>query len=147
MKMRIRRQWLCVAAFVAAGLLRDGSAFAAQQASRPSILTGRNTWQLKEAVSHNGLFPSGFETYPDLLEKAGYFVGLTGKGWGPGDFRTAAKRTRNPAGPSFDKLTQQVPASGISPQDYAGNFDGFLKARPKDKPFCFWMGFHEPHRA
>src|SRR2546430_17635488 len=42
---------------------------------RASILTGRNTWQLREAVSHNGLFPAGFEVYPDLLEKAGYFVG------------------------------------------------------------------------
>src|SRR5919106_780726 len=69
---------------------------------RASILTGRNTWQLKEAVSHNGLFPAGFEVYPDLLEKSGYTIGLTGKGWGPGDFRTAAKFTRNPAGPSFD---------------------------------------------
>src|SRR5436190_10663601 len=82
---------------------------------RASILTGRNTWQLKEAVSHNGLFPSGFEVYPDLLEQSGYFVGLTGKGWGPGDFKTQANRTRNPAGTSFDKLSQSVPASGISP--------------------------------
>ena len=113
---------------------------------RASILTGRNTWQLKEAVSHNGLFPAGFEVYPDLLEKAGYFVGLTGKGWGPGDFRTCG-RTRNPAGPSIDKKTQDVPASGISRSDYAGNFADFLKQRPADKPFCFWMGFHEPHRA
>ena len=69
---------------------------------RASILTGRYTWQLKEAVSHGGYFPATFETYPDLLEKSGYVVGLTGKGWGPGDFRTLAKRTRNPAGPSFD---------------------------------------------
>ena len=114
---------------------------------RASILTGRNTWQLKEAVSHNGLFPAGFEVYPDLLEKAGYFVGLTGKGWGPGDFQTAAQRTRNPAGPGFNSLTQQVPASGIGRNDYPGNFAEFLKARPKDKPFCFWMGFTEPHRA
>src|SRR4029453_7041371 len=113
---------------------------------RASILTGRNTWQLKEAVCHNGIFPSGFETYPDLLEKSGYFVGLTGKGWGPGDFK-ACGRTRNPAGPGFDKLTQEVPASGISKGDYSGNLGEFLKARPKDKPFCFWMGFHEPHRA
>src|SRR5262245_63220740 len=51
-----------------------------------------------------------------------------------------------PAGPSFDKLNQPVPANGISPQDYSGNFGEFLKARPKEKPFCFWMGFHEPHR-
>ncbi len=114
---------------------------------RASILTGRNTWQLKEAVSHNGLFPAGFEVYPDLLEKAGYFVGLTGKGWGPGDFQSAAKWTRNPAGPGFNSLTQQVPASGINRNDYPGNFAEFLKQRPKDKPFCFWMGFSEPHRA
>jgi arylsulfatase A-like enzyme len=113
---------------------------------RASILTGRNTWQLKEAVSHNGMFPDGFETYPDLLEKAGYEPGLTGKGWGPGDFKTLAHRTRNPAGPSFDGLTNPVPATGISRIDYAGNFDAFLKKRDKAKPFCFWMGFHEPHR-
>ncbi len=114
---------------------------------RASILTGRNTWQLKEAVSHGGVFPAGFETYPDLLEKAGYVVGLTGKGWGPGDFKSVAKRTRNPAGPSFDKLTQKVVASGISPNDYPGNLGEFLQQRDKAKPFCFWMGFHEPHRA
>src|SRR5262245_23411342 len=114
---------------------------------RACILTGRNTWQLKEAVSHNGLFPAGFEVYPDLLEKAGYFVGLTGKGWGPGDFQTQAKRTRNPAGPGFNGLTQQVPASGIGRNDYPGNFAEFLKSRPKEQPFCFWMGFTEPHRA
>ncbi len=114
---------------------------------RATILTGRNTWQLREAVSHNGFFPAEFETYPDLLEKAGYVPGLTGKGWGPGDFKTLAKRTRNPAGPSFDELNQDVPASGISRNDYPGNFAAFLKQRDKSKPFCFWMGFHEPHRA
>ncbi len=114
---------------------------------RASILTGRNTWQLKEAVSHGGYFPPGFETYPDLLEKSGYVVGLTGKGWGPGDFKTLAKRTRNPAGPSFDSRTQKPIASGIGPNDYPGNFGDFLGQRDKTKPFCFWMGFHEPHRA
>ena len=113
---------------------------------RASILTGRNTWQLEEAVCHNGLFPAKFVVYPDLLEKAGYTVGLTGKGWGPGDFK-AGGRTRNPAGPSFDQKTQEVPASGISRNDYPGNFEAFLKQRPADQPFCFWMGFHEPHRA
>ncbi|MBI3879597.1 MAG: sulfatase [Verrucomicrobia bacterium] len=113
---------------------------------RASILTGRNTWQLNEAVSHGGYFPAGFETYPDLLETNGYVVGLTGKGWGPGDFKTLAQRTRNPAGPGFDKRTQEVIARGISPNDYPGNFGDFLQQRDKSKPFCFWMGFHEPHR-
>jgi N-sulfoglucosamine sulfohydrolase len=113
---------------------------------RASILTGRNTWQLKEAVSHGGHFPADFEVYPDLLEKSGYDIGLTGKGWGPGDFKTLAKRTRNPAGPSFDALKQQPPAAAISNNDYPGNFGEFLRQRDKSKPFCFWMGFTEPHR-
>src|SRR5829696_6997186 len=94
---------------------------------RASILTGRNTWQLEEAVSHNGLFPAGFEVYPDLLEKAGYFVGLTGKGWGPGDFKTQAKRTRNPAGPSFDQAKHEPPTKAINKNDYPANFEAFLK--------------------
>lgn len=114
---------------------------------RATILTGRNTWQLEEASCHNGLFPSKFAVYPDLLEAAGYTVGLTGKGWGPGDFKSTGWK-RNPAGPSFDsKKMAEVPASGISKTDYVANFEDFLKQRPAGKPFCFWMGFHEPHRA
>lgn len=112
---------------------------------RASILTGRSTWQLEEASCHNGLFPSKFAVYPDLLEAAGYTVGLTGKGWGPGDYKSTGFK-RNPAGPSFDEAKNKPPTSGIGPLDYAANFEAFLAQRPKDKPFCFWMGFHEPHR-
>jgi arylsulfatase A-like enzyme len=116
---------------------------------RASILTGRNSWQTEEACCHNGLFPSKFAVYPDLLEEAGYVVGLTGKGWGPGDFKSTGFK-RNPAGPSFDEFKQEVPASGIRNADYARNFEAFLKHRAATgagKPFCFWMGFSEPHRA
>jgi N-sulfoglucosamine sulfohydrolase len=112
---------------------------------RASILTGRNTWQLEEACCHNGIFPSKFAVYPDLLEKAGHTVGLTGKGWGPGDFRSTGFK-RNPAGPSFDQLKTTVPTGNINRNDYSGNFAAFLKARPVGKPFSFWMGFYEPHR-
>ena len=113
---------------------------------RASILTGRNTWQLEEATCHNSIFPAKFAVYPDLMEVAGYTVGLTGKGWGPGDFKVTG-RTRNPAGPSFDELTHEVPASGIAKTDYPGNFAAFLEQQPEEKPFCFWMGFKEPHRG
>jgi arylsulfatase A-like enzyme len=113
---------------------------------RATILTGRNSWQLKEAVNHNSIFPSEFEVFPDLLEKAGYFVGFTGKGWGPGDFRSTGWK-RNPAGPEFTGRTLKPPASGISNKDYAGNFEDFLAKRPANKPFYFWLGTHEPHRA
>lgn len=113
---------------------------------RASILTGRNSWQLEEAMSHNGIFPSKFAVFPYLLEKAGYTIGLTGKGWGPGDFKSTGFK-RNPAGPSFDEFKTTPPTTGISRNDYARNFEAFLKQRPAGKPFSFWMGFTEPHRA
>ncbi len=112
---------------------------------RASILTGRNTWQLEEAVNHFGIFPAKFAVYPDLLEKAGYTVGLTGKGWGPGDFKSTGFK-HNPAGPSFDEHKTTPPTTGIGRNDYARNFEAFLGQRAKGKPFCFWMGFAEPHR-
>src|SRR5262249_4634621 len=94
---------------------------------------------------HYGLFPSKFAVYPDLLEQSGYAVGLTGKGWGPGDFHSTGFK-RNPAGPGYERHKLAVPASGISRGDYAANFADFLKQRPAGRPFCFWMGFREPHR-
>lgn len=113
---------------------------------RASILTGRNSWQLEEAVCHGGYFPAKFAVYPDLMQAAGYNIGLTGKGWGPGDFKLNG-RTQNPAGPSFDEHKIQPPAKGIGQNDYSKNFEAFLAQRDKGKPFSFWMGFQEPHRA
>lgn len=114
---------------------------------RASILTGRNTWQLKEGVSHYGYFPAGFEVYPDLLEKTGYAIGATGKGWGPGDFQGIAHRSRNPAGPIVNTARSTPPASGIAKIDYEKNFENFLAARAQGASFCYWMGFQEPHRT
>lgn len=111
---------------------------------RASILTGRNTWQLEEAACHFGIFPSKFAVYPDLLERSGYTLGLTGKGWGPGDYKSTGF-PRNPAGPNYDRKTLKPPTAMIGKNDYAANFGEFLAGRPAGKPFCFWMGFTEPH--
>lgn len=113
--------------------------------SRAALLTGRYCWQLEEAGTHASSFSTKYVTYPDLLEAAGYFVGFTGKGWAPGDFK-ASGRMRNPAGPEFAERTMEAP-EGISPNDYAANFEDFLKARTPGKPFCFWYGGKEPHRV
>jgi arylsulfatase A-like enzyme len=113
---------------------------------RATILTGRNSWQTKEAVSHFSFFPNDFPVYTALLEKAGYFVGLTGKGWGPGDFQ-ATGFAHNPAGRAWDRAKLKPAYKGIGNNDYSANFDLFLKDRPANQPFCFWMGFTEPHRA
>jgi arylsulfatase A-like enzyme len=96
-------------------------------ASRAAMLTGQAPHRLQEGANLHCFLPSRFAVYPDLLEQAGYFVGHTGKGWGPGNIQ-AGGRTRNPAGPQFK------------------SFDDFLKQRPEGKPFCFWFGGHDPHR-
>lgn len=114
--------------------------------SRATILTGRNSWQLKEAINHYSIFPNEFAIYPTVLEKNGYFTGMTGKGWGPGDFQSTGW-PHNPAGHEFQAKTLKPPYTGISNRDYAGNFDDFLEKKPKDQPFCFWMGPQEPHRV
>ena len=118
--------------------------------SRASILTGRHTWQLEEACNHWNNWPAKFPVYTDVLADAGYHVGFTGKGWGPGDWQVAG-RTCNPAGPEYDARTLEPPSSTISRKDYAANFTDFLDARSVDadgepSPFCFWYGGHEPHR-
>ncbi|MBI2686704.1 MAG: sulfatase [Acidobacteria bacterium] len=114
--------------------------------SRASILTGRGIWQLEEAGTHASLFPRKFTVFPDLLEKAGYFIGLTGKGAGPTNFKDAGW-PHNPAGPAFDERKAPKGNLTVNADDYAANFDEFLTKRPKSHPFFFWYGGHEPHRG
>ncbi|MEO6809039.1 MAG: sulfatase [Isosphaeraceae bacterium] len=113
---------------------------------RASLLTGRNTWQLEQAMCHFGIFQAKWPVYPDLLEQAGYLVGFTGKGWGPGDFKAGGFK-RNPAGPAYNNHKMKSPHQGISGVDYAGNFTEFLENRRPDQPFGFWFGGLEPHRG
>jgi N-sulfoglucosamine sulfohydrolase len=94
--------------------------------SRAAILTGQWHWRLETAANLFGPIPAKFPLYPDLLEAAGYFVGYTRKGWGPGKDKD---RARNPAGNKFK------------------DFATFLAERPKDRPFCFWFGSQDPHRS
>src|SRR5689334_5304806 len=95
--------------------------------SRAAMLTGRAVHQLEEGGNLWSALPSKFAVYPDLLEKAGYKVGFTRKGWGPGNFK-AGGRQRNPAGDEFKSFAE------------------FFGQLPKDKPFCFWFGSQDPHR-
>src|SRR5688500_1305034 len=109
-------------------LFRNGFAAAPScTPSRASLLTGLAPHELGEGGNLWSSLPSRFDVYPDLLERAGYTVGHTRKGWGPGDFK-AGGRSRNPAGPQF------------------ASFDAFYEQAPKDKPFCFWFGSQDPHR-
>ena len=95
--------------------------------SRGSILTGQTIHRLEDGGNLWSALPKKFETFPDLLEAAGYAVGYQEKGWGPGSL-VVSGRTRNPAGPEFE------------------NFEEFLQSVPEGKPFCFWFGSTDPHR-
>ena len=115
--------------------------------SRSSILTGRNSWQLEEAANHVVKFPTKFKTFPEVLRESGYQAGKTGKGWGPG---TAVNVDGSPreliAKPYQSEQLVKRPANGMSGEDYAGNFDVFLKEVDADEPWFFWYGATEPHR-
>lgn len=95
--------------------------------SRGAILTGQECYRLEEGVNLWSSLPSKFQTYPDLLADAGYHVGYTRKGWGPGSLQ-AGGRKQNPAGPRYD------------------DFASFRDAAPAGAPFCFWFGSSDPHR-
>ncbi len=93
--------------------------------SRGAILTGQWHWRLQAGANLWCVFPDELATYPELLQQAGYEVGVTGKGWGPGRPQT---RQRELAGKPFP------------------SFQAFLAQRKSSKPFCFWLGGLDPHR-
>ena len=98
--------------------------------TRAAILTGRHAWRLREAGTHASSFPADLKVFPELLAAAGYFVGSTGKGWGPGNWKVSG-RVQNPAGPGWNSKKLQPEIGGVSRNDYAANFGEFLKQRPQ----------------
>lgn len=83
----------------------------------------------------------------EALENNGYKVGYTGKGWGPGDPGKVDGKSRKLTGPAFNDIKMDARTNAISPNNYTANFKAFLEQGPQDKPFLFWYGGHEPHRA
>lgn len=115
--------------------------------SRACILTGRYPWQLEDAANHQCYFPSKFKSWPETLMDQGWFVGITGKGWGPGEANDANGKQRQITGVPFNKHHIKPIANGIGNNDYAANFVEFLNQAPSGKPWCFWYGALEPHRG
>ena len=77
---------------------------------------------------HYSIFPNDFATYPAELERAGYFVGMTGKGWGPGDFKSTGFE-HNPAGCRISGAQGCKPSNRLNnTNDYAKNFEAFSTA-------------------
>lgn len=132
---------------------REGLAFTHSFCSAPSctpsrsaVLTGRQFWQVEEGGVLYGTLRPRYPVFTHLLEDAGYFVGNTGKTWGPGNWK-AAGMNRPPAGIDFNARRTGSPRPGIDARDYAANFEDFLSARKAGQPFFFWFGATEPHRV
>ncbi|HEY2951182.1 MAG TPA: sulfatase, partial [Verrucomicrobiae bacterium] len=115
--------------------------------SRASLLTGRNSWQLKAAANHICYFPPEFKGWAEALAEHGWFVGHTQKGWGPGVATNKDGTPRLMTGKAFNARQAKPPANGISNNDYAANFADFIDAAPGNTPWCFWYGAIEPHRG
>jgi len=94
--------------------------------SRSAILSGQYPWRLDSGANLYAVFGNRFTTYPELLKMTGYQLGVSGKGWGPG---SVERRGRQLIGPRYE------------------DFPAFLKSRDTAKPFCYWLGSGDPHRA
>lgn len=116
--------------------------------SRAAILSGKHLWNTGSAAIIQGDWMPGLVTYQDLLADAGYHVGYTGKGWGPGFYTNA--RATDPTGPGYASIMRYPPGTPEgevrSVWDFTANFQAFLDAKPADAPFSFWIGSFEPHR-
>lgn len=93
--------------------------------SRNAILTGQYHWRLGSGANLWSTLDTKHQTYPHLLEDAGYHVGSWRKSWGPGN---RENWERHPAGKEYRDP------------------DEFLAAWDRSQPFCFWLGASDPHR-
>jgi uncharacterized sulfatase len=130
------------------GVLFHNAFVAAPQCSpsRAAMLTGKNIWELEEAGTHASNFPIKFKVFTEVLDAQGYFVGYTGKPWGPGNWEISGRK-QNPVGKAYNRhqLTDR-PTEGIRANDYAKNFIDFFSQKGEGSPFVFWYGAFEPHR-
>lgn len=124
--------------------------------SRSAIITGRHHWQNEQAGQHASAWLKKFIPFTDLLEQNGYVVGRTGKGVGPFQYarneQDSLWRKTDVAGIEhtdirYNSEDDERFAKGISPTNYFENFKAFLESNPQDRPFFFWYGGKEPHRA
>jgi len=126
--------------------------------SRSSLVTGRYHWQNEQSGQHASSWLIKYVPFVDLLAGNGYFTGSTGKGVAPFQYARNEKdslwRIEDAAGKKFDDFQYKTnspsddrPAGGIGRINYFANFKDFMSKKGKDKPFCFWYGSNEPHRA
>ena len=94
--------------------------------SRAAILSGQHFWRLGQGANLFGKLSAEVPIYTEIMRDAGYAVGYTDKGWGPGKHDHLSS---NPAGKYFK------------------SFKNFVQKIDPAQPFCFWFGSYNPHRG
>ncbi|MEY4485101.1 MAG: hypothetical protein RL693_2553 [Verrucomicrobiota bacterium] len=89
--------------------------------TRSCLLTGKYAHEGGERANLWSSFPKDTPVVTQLLREAGYEIGYSGKGWGPGNFAISGWK-ENPVGPKFS------------------NFTDFHERHDSSKPFFFWLG-------
>lgn len=126
--------------------------------SRSSIVTGRHHWQNEQSGQHASSWMKKYIPFVDLLDENGYVTGMTGKGVAPFQYARDKKdslwRIENAAGKTYNNIRykegtpeDERPTKFISNVNYFENFRYFIENVRGDKPFFFWYGAQEPHRA
>jgi arylsulfatase A-like enzyme len=136
--------------------------------SRSALFSGQYFYRTgRGAILRPAVWDDSIPTFPLLLEKSGYRIGHTYKGWGPGTPANAplgARRTQyTSAGDAFNRFSQNVTrlvaegkninaAKESLYKQCLDNFESFLAATrktPEDaaKPFCYYFGPTNTHRT
>lgn len=129
---------------------------------RSSLLSGQYFWRTgRGAILQGAQWDADIPSYPLILNDTGYHIGETYKVWSPGTPVDApygaGKFAYQKAGGKFNQFSQNVTkmvrqgksieeAKQVLYDEVMQNFNDFLKARPDNKPFCYWFGPTLVHR-
>ena len=80
--------------------------------SRTAILSGQEIWRTHEAGLLMGTMPRDLPLFTHILDKNGYFVGYTGKGWAPGNWKFLGLE-KDPLLHEFNREMEKEVAYGI----------------------------------
>jgi arylsulfatase A-like enzyme len=129
---------------------------------RSSLLSGQYFWRTgRGGILIGAVWDSAIPTFPLLLRDQGFHIGKTFKVWSPGTpadspfggqqyaYETAGRRFNRFSTEACKLMDAGKTAKAAKDEilgEVAGNFESFLKARPKDQPFCYWFGPTNTHR-
>lgn len=125
---------------------------------RSSLITGQYFWETgRGAILYGAVWDESLPSWPKILKANGYHTGFTYKVWGPGKEWNQPFGLENEfvsRGTDMCSFSQTVTAASSREagmkkirDEVRGNFESFLNARAEGKPFCYWWGPWNTHRA